>query len=168
MKLQLTGNDLGAAQSIAGSLTGNQSASEKGADKRTEAAAKDDLSHTTAKVGPFSATPDGGFATDDQRRSEGSWNQTVGSAKESIGGLVGAQGLKQEGIKQNQQGKEQEAAGQLSDLGSGAGDRLKGAAGAGLHGVTGNKEEQARYQALHDDGKAQQRGAEHDIQKQNP
>ena len=40
-----------------------------------------------------------------------------------IGGALGLEGLKQEGIKQNQAGKEMEARGQLSDLGSGITDR---------------------------------------------
>jgi len=40
-----------------------------------------------------------------------------------VGGALGFEGLKQEGIKQNQAGKEAEAKGQLSDLGSGIGDR---------------------------------------------
>jgi len=40
-----------------------------------------------------------------------------------IGGALGLEGLKQEGIKQNQAGKELEAQGQLSDLGSGMTDR---------------------------------------------
>ena len=37
--------------------------------------------------------------------------------------MLGLEGLKQEGIKQNQAGKEMEAQGQLSDLGSGVADR---------------------------------------------
>ena len=40
-----------------------------------------------------------------------------------IGGGLGLEGLKQEGIKQNQAGKEMEARGQLSDLASGITDR---------------------------------------------
>lgn len=58
---------------------------------------------------------------DDPNRGEGAWNQTVGSAKESLGGMIGAEGLKKEGARQNQEGKGQEAEGQLSDLGSGYG-----------------------------------------------
>ena len=42
---------------------------------------------------------------DDPNRSEGSWNQTVGSGKEMLGNAIGAEGLKKEGIKQNQEGK---------------------------------------------------------------
>lgn len=79
---------------------------------------------------------------------------------------MGAQGLKKEGIQQNREGKGQEAQGQLSDLGGGVTDRAKGAAGSAFAGLTGNKEDQAKYQAQHDIGKTQQRSAEADIQKQ--
>jgi uncharacterized protein YjbJ (UPF0337 family) len=40
-----------------------------------------------------------------------------------LGNLIGADGMKQEGIRQNQEGKAQEAKGQLSDLGGGVADR---------------------------------------------
>lgn len=64
-------------------------------------------------------------------------------------------------------GKGQEAKGQLNDLGSGISDRVSGTVGGAVAGLTGNREEQAKAQQLHDQGKTQQRGAEHDIQKQN-
>ena len=35
-----------------------------------------------------------------------------------------------------------------------------------MAGVTGDREEQKKYQAIHDDGKTAQRSAEADIQKQ--
>ena len=54
----------------------------------------------------------------------------------------------------------------MSDFAGGLGDRSAGAIGATLAGLTGNRDEQERYQAQHDVGKTQQRGAEHDIQKQ--
>ena len=136
-----------------------------GADKRDEAAAKDTLSHATAKAGPFTATPQG-VAKDDPNRTEGSYNQTVGSAKESIGNFVGAEGLKQEGIRQNQEGKGQEAQGQLSDLGSGIKDRVAGTAGNVAGAVTGDRDAQRKAEEQHDRGKTQQRGVEHDLQKQ--
>ena len=47
----------------------------------------------------------------------------MGAAKEAVGGFIGNQSLKQAGIQQNKEGKGQEAAGQLSDLGSGMADR---------------------------------------------
>ena len=80
---------------------------------------------------------------------------------------MGAEGLKREGIHQNREGKGQEAQGQLSDLGGGMTDRVKGAAGSALAGLTGNKDDQEKYQAKHDVGKTQQRSAEADIQKQS-
>lgn len=79
--------------------------------------------------------------------------------------MVGAEGLRQEGIQQNREGKGQEAQGQLNDLGTGASDRVKGTLGGAVHGVAGNREEQLKYQEMHDSGKTRQRGAEADIQK---
>lgn len=107
-----------------------------------------------------------GVAPKSQDRTEGSWNQTVGAGKETLGGLLGAEGLKQEGIKQNQEGKGQEAAGQVSDLGHGIGDRVQGTVGGAFAGLTGNKEAKAAYEAQHDSGKTSQRGVEAELQKQ--
>jgi len=76
-------------------------------------------------VGPFAVSGSGGVATDDPNRTEGSWNQTVGSGKEMLGNALGADGLKREGIEQNRAGKGQEAQGQLSDLGSGIGEFVR-------------------------------------------
>lgn len=83
-----------------------------------------------------------------------------------IGNAFGAEGLKQEGMRQNQEGKAQEAKGQMSDLGSGVADRVQGSIGGAVSSLTGDKEGQARYQEMHDAGKTTQRGAEYDIQKQ--
>ena len=118
------------------------------------------------KVGPFAVSGSGGVSKDSSDRTEGSWNQTVGSAKESFGNLVGAEGIKAEGIQQNREGKGQEASGQLSDLGTGIGDRVQGAFGSAVSGLTGDKDAQAKYQHQHDDGKTAQRSVEADIQKQ--
>ena len=101
---------------------------EKAEQTKGKAQAESDLSHATAKVGPVSVSASG-VATDNPDRTQGSWNQTVGSGKEMLGNLVGAEGLKQQGIDQNREGKEQEARGQLSDLGSGVTDRAKGMLG---------------------------------------
>jgi uncharacterized protein YjbJ (UPF0337 family) len=131
---------------------------------------------------------------DDPNRSEGSWNQTVGSVKEAAGGLVGSevslllpapaachlptrptantdyslitQSLKQSGRQQNLEGQQQEAAGQVSDFASGVGNRVSGAVGGAVADITGDRSAQAEYQQQHDVGKTQQRGAEYDIQKQ--
>lgn len=64
------------------------------------------------------------------------------------------------------EGQEQEARGQLSDLGSGMADRVTGTVGGAVAGLTGNKAAQAEYEKQHNTGKTQQRGAEADIQKQ--
>lgn len=140
----------------------------QGENRKVEAAAEKDLSHTTAKAGPFTTTASGGIAKDDPNRSTGSWNQNVGALKESVGGFVGAEGLKQEGIRQNEEGKAQEAKGQLSDLGKGVQDRVGGKLGGAVAGLTGNEAQKAEAQKQHDDGKARQRGVEADLQKQTP
>lgn len=92
----------------------------------------------------------------------------MGSAKEAVGGLIGNENLKKAGEQQNAEGKAQEAQGQLSDLGKGVSDRVTGAVGGAVAGLTGDREEQKRREAQHDLGKTLQRGAEADIQKQNP
>ncbi len=139
----------------------------------------------------MTASSSGAITKDDPNRTEGSWNQTVGSAKEAVGGLIGnqvcfpppasasrrnertllticTQNLKQAGAQQNAEGKGQEAQGQLSDLGSGVANRVSGAVGGAVAGITGDRDAQLKAQEQHDVGKTQQRGAEHDIQKQNP
>jgi uncharacterized protein YjbJ (UPF0337 family) len=136
--------------------------------KKATSDVEHDLSHSAAKAGPFTATPAGGLAKDDSNRSAGSWNQTVGSGKEALGNLVGADGLKQEGIRQNKEGQGQEAQGQLSDLGKGVSDRVGGAVGGAVAGLTGNQAQKDEAQRKHDDGKARQRGVEADVQKQAP
>ncbi|UPX17255.1 uncharacterized protein EKO05_0007621 [Ascochyta rabiei] len=158
----------GAVQSALGSLTGSTADKAQGENRKTQAAAEKDLSHATAKAGPFTATASGGVAKDDPNRSAGSWNQNVGALKESVGGFVGAEGLKQEGIRQNEEGKGQEAQGQLSDLGKGVHDRIGGAVGGAVAGLTGNQAQRAEAQRQHDEGKARQRGVEADLQKQAP
>lgn len=77
------------------------------------------------------------------------------------------QQLKKEGQQQNAEGKGQEAAGQLNDFGSGVANRATGAVGGAIAGLTGDRDAQIKAQDQHDIGKTQQRGAEHDIQKQN-
>jgi uncharacterized protein YjbJ (UPF0337 family) len=138
----------------------------KGDNKNAAGHAEKDLSHTTAKAGPFAVSSSGGVAKDNEDRTSGAWNQNVGAAKEALGGFVGAEGLKQEGIRQNQEGKGQEAAGQLNDLGKGLSDRVGGTIGGAVAGLTGNDAQKAEAQKQHDDGKARQRGVEADLQKE--
>ncbi|KAI9848648.1 MAG: hypothetical protein M1838_000451 [Thelocarpon superellum] len=156
----------GAAQSALGSLTGNPADKAQGQNTQDKAQLENDASHTVGKIGNVNIGPNGATSVDDSNRTDGSWNQTIGSAKEAIGGLVGADGLKAEGQRQNEAGKGQEAQGQLSDFGTGVADRAKGAFGGAVAGVTGDRDAQAAYQAQHDTGKVTQRSAEADIQKQ--
>ncbi|KAF3357908.1 hypothetical protein VDGD_08633 [Verticillium dahliae] len=156
----------GAAQNLVGSITGNTVDQNKGEAKQQKADAEYSASHATAKLPGFSASSSGAVTKDDPDRAAGSWNQTVGSAKEAVGGLVGSQNLKEQGRQQNLEGQQQEAKGQVNDFASGVGNRLQGSIGGAVAGLTGDKSGQQHYQDLHDTGKTQQRGAEHDIQKQ--
>jgi len=79
---------------------------------------------------------------------------------------VGAEGLKQDGIRQNKEGKGQEAAGQVNDLGKGVADRIGGTIGGAVAGLTGNAAQKEEALKQHDEGKARQRGVEVDLQKQ--
>jgi uncharacterized protein YjbJ (UPF0337 family) len=172
----------GAAQSALGSLIGSNAdkvwwihssssqhntdtSQTAGENKKAEAEVKHDASHAGANIGGYSVSASG-VAGNDPNRSAGSWNQTLGSGKETLGNLIGNESLKQQGAQQNQEGKEQEAKGQLSDLGSGIADRVSGTVGGAVAGVTGNEFDKAKYQAKHDQGKTQQRGVEADLDKQ--
>lgn len=156
----------GAVQSAIGSLTGNPADKREANQKKAAADAEHDLSHSAVKAGPITASPSGGVAKDDPNRTAGSWNQTVGAGKEALGNLVGAEGLRQEGIRQNEEGKGQEAQGQLSDLGKGVKDRVGGTVGGAVAAATGSEEQRRAAERQHDEGKARQRGVEHDIHKE--
>lgn len=156
----------GAAQNLVGSVIGSSGDQAEGKAKQQKADVEYDASHATAKLGAFTASSSGAVTKDHPDRSAGSWNQTVGSAKEFAGGLAGSESLKQAGREQNRAGQEQEARGQLNDLASGGADRVAGAIGNAVTGLTGDRAKQAEYQNQHDTGKTQQRGAEHDITKQ--
>lgn len=79
----------GAVQSAIGNLTGNKSDEVQGDLKQEAAKAEHEASSTFAKLGGTTVTSDGGVAQDSSDRSAGSWNQTLGSAKEALGGLLG-------------------------------------------------------------------------------
>ena len=172
----------GAAQSALGSLIGSNAdkvflttsttdshkanvQQNAGENKKAEADIKHDASHAGATIRDYIVSASG-VAQNDPDRSAGSWNQTLGSGKETLGNLLGNETLKQQGAQQNQEGKEQEAKGQLSDLGSGIADRVSGTVGGAVAGVTGNEADKAKYEAKHDQGKTQQRGVEADLDKQ--
>lgn len=155
----------GAVQNALGGLAGNPNDEAEGRAKQQKAASEYDASHTATKLPGVTATSNA-VTRDDPDRSTGSWNQTVGSAKEFVGGLVGNESLKQTGREQNRSGQEQEARGQINDYASGFTDRVSGAVGSAAAGLTGDRSKQAEYQNQHDSGKTQQRGAELDIQKE--
>lgn len=156
----------GAAQNLVGSVIGSSSDQAEGKAKQQKADAEYDASHATAKLGNITASSSGAITKDHPDRSAGSWNQTVGSAKEFAGGLTGLESLKQAGREQNRAGQEQEARGQLNDLASGGADRITGTIGSAVAGLTGDRAKKVEYQNQHDTGKTQQRGVEHDINKQ--
>jgi uncharacterized protein YjbJ (UPF0337 family) len=138
----------------------------KGDAKHEEGEAKKEASHTTSKLGPFTADPNtGAVARDDPKRDTGSWDQTVGSAKESVGNLIGNENLRRTGAEQNAAGKEQEAKGQLKDWGEGIQNRAQGTLGSIGAAVTGDRTEEEKYRDIHDEGKVRQRGAEADMAK---
>jgi uncharacterized protein YjbJ (UPF0337 family) len=132
---------------------------------RSQAQTESDASHAAAKAGPFTISSSGAAAKDDPDRTQGAWDQTIGSGKETVGNLLGNEGMKREGREQNLRGQGQEAKGQLSDFGSGVGDRVKGTLGGAAAGLTGDRDQQQRMMDLHDEGKTRQRGAEVDMDK---
>ncbi|KAH6625140.1 hypothetical protein C7974DRAFT_336773 [Boeremia exigua] len=156
----------GTIQSAIGSLTGSTADKAQGENRKSTATAEHTLSHTSATAGPITTTPAGGLATANPDRSAGAWNQNVGALKESIGGFVGAEGLKQDGIQQNAEGRGQEAQGQVRDLGKGVQDRVGGVIGGAVAGVVGNEAQKEEARRQREDGKARVRGVEADLQKQ--
>ncbi|OQU99763.1 hypothetical protein CLAIMM_05350 [Cladophialophora immunda] len=156
----------GYVQSGIAAVTGSTGDKAKAEEYKNKGAAESDLSHTAAKAGPFTISSTGAPAKDSSDRTQGQWDQTIGSAKETIGNLVGSENLKQQGREQNLQGQGQEAQGQLSDLGKGVSDRAQGAVGSAVAGLTGDRTEQAKYNEMHDEGKTRQRGVELDLDKQ--
>ncbi|KAH0848753.1 hypothetical protein AYO21_09884 [Fonsecaea monophora] len=156
----------GYVQSGIAAVTGSTGDKAKAEEYKNKGAAESDLSHTAAKAGPFTISSTGAPAKDNSERTQGQWDQTVGSAKETIGNLVGSEDLKQQGREQNLQGQGKEAKGQLSDLGKGISDRTQGAVGSAVASLTGDRSEQAKYNEIHDEGKTRQRGVELDLDKQ--
>lgn len=92
---------------------------------------------------------EGGVAKDNADRSQGQWDQTVGSLKEATGNLIGNESLKEGGRQQNEHGQAQEAKGQLSDLGKGVSDRVGGTLGGAVSALTGDRAGQEKYQNQH-------------------
>ncbi|OAA69505.1 CsbD-like protein [Cordyceps fumosorosea ARSEF 2679] len=155
----------GAVQSALGGLTGNTTQQAEGQVTQEQAKTEHEQSQAGIKAGGVSVSSDGGVAKDSADRSDGSWNQTIGSAKEALGGLVGHDGLKKAGRQQNLEGQQQEAKGQLNDLAGGVSDRAKGVVGGAMATAMGDESGKAHYDQLRADGKAAQRGVEADLEK---
>jgi hypothetical protein len=50
----------------------------------------------------------------------------------------------------------------------GISDRVQGTLGSAASGLTGDREAQERYNAMHDSGKTLQKGVEAELDRQNP
>jgi uncharacterized protein YjbJ (UPF0337 family) len=133
--------------------------------KKAEARQEHEASQAAVKAGPLTAST-AGIAVDNENRTSGSYNQTAGSAKEALGGLLGNEQLKAAGQRQHREGQQQEAQGQLKDYGHGISDRVQGTVGSALSGLTNDREARERYDQLHDEGKTRQRGVEEDLTKE--
>lgn len=106
-------------------------------------------SKSAAKAGPFAISGEGGVAKDGEERTQGRYDQTMGSVKEATGNLLGNQSMVQDGRDQNARGQGQEAKGQLKDLKQGVGERVQGRLGGAVAGLTGDRDEQERYMDKH-------------------
>ncbi|KAJ5297217.1 uncharacterized protein N7443_008110 [Penicillium atrosanguineum] len=156
----------GAAQRAFGAVTGDSSSQNQGEAAQAKAHVQDHNSHTTAKLGPITADPNTGAAVkDNEKRSDGSWDQTIGSTKEAVGNMIGNDNLRRTGAEQNAAGKEQEAKGQLQDWGEGIQNRAQGAIGSVGAAITGDRTGEEKFRDMHDEGKVRQRGAEADMAK---
>jgi len=90
----------GTVQNVVGNLIGSTGDQAEGQAKQRKADAEYDASHATAKLPGMTASTSG-VAKDHPDRTAGSWNQTAGSAKEFVGGVIGSENLKQQGRQQN-------------------------------------------------------------------
>jgi len=101
-----------------------------------------------------------GVHIDNPDRREGQWKETIGSAKESVGSLIGNKELQQSGRDQANEGQAQSAVGQVTEWVQGFVDRLRGSVNAAIAMLFGDTQDADQNQKLHDQGKAQQRSAE--------
>lgn len=139
----------GAIHSGIAAITGSAGDQANADQAKAKAEAESDLSHSAAKAGPFTISSTGAPAKDNTDRTQGQYDQTMGSVKEAVGNLIGNENLKAQGREQNLQGQGQEAKGQLSDLGQGISDRVGGTVGSAIAGLTGNTTAQDAYQQQH-------------------
>jgi len=158
-------NVAGAVQSGLGQLTGSGKDVKEGETRKVAAQEQNETSHTAAKLGPITATGEGGGHVDNKDRQQGAFDQTIGSGKQFVGGVIGSESLKAQGREQYDRGVQRETAGQASDLVEGISKRVGGTLGNIGAAVTGDTEAQRTYQQQHAEGKAAQRSVEHDLQK---
>ncbi|KAF3279545.1 hypothetical protein TWF970_004096 [Orbilia oligospora] len=152
----------GAVQRGIGQLTGSTKDIQDGTARKIDAEEENERSHAAGKLGPVTGTAEGGTHVDSKDRQQGSWNQTIGSGKQFVGGMIGNESLKAQGRAQYDEGVQQETSGQASDLVDGYADRISGAIGGAL---SNDQVEQERYKRQHDGGKAAIRSVEKDLQK---
>lgn len=76
-------------------VTGNPSDKSQAEQTHDKAAAEANASEAALKAGPYTVSSTGAVAKDSQERSQGQWDQTLGSLKETVGNLTGNQNLKQ-------------------------------------------------------------------------
>ncbi|EWC46627.1 hypothetical protein DRE_04114 [Drechslerella stenobrocha 248] len=155
-------NAVGTIQSGFGQLVGSNKDVTDGETKKAAAVEQNEQSHTAAKLGPVTATSGGGAHVDNKDRQQGAWDQTIGSGKQFVGGLVGNESLKSSGKTQYNEGVQRETAGQASDLVEGITNRVGGTLGGMF---TTDKGEQEAYRRQHEEGKAAIRSVEADLQK---
>ncbi|KAJ6257973.1 hypothetical protein Dda_7763 [Drechslerella dactyloides] len=153
---------VGTVQSGLGQLTGSGKDINAGETKKVAAEDQNEKSHATAKLGPVTATGEGGAHVDNKDRQQGTWDQTVGSGKQFVGGIIGNESLKSQGRTQYDEGVRKEASGQASDLVEGLSNRVGGTIGAM---VSTDRNEQEEYRRQHDEGKAAVRSVQYDLQK---
>ena len=110
----------GAAQSAYASLTGSTNEQINAEAKGEHAAQEYDASHASAKAGPVNFSSSGAATLDNQNRTDGKMDQTIGSGKEFLGGVLGNESLKTAGRDQHDSGVAQEKQGQAQDLVGGA------------------------------------------------
>ncbi|EPS45235.1 hypothetical protein H072_758 [Dactylellina haptotyla CBS 200.50] len=151
----------GTVQSGIGQLTGNTKDIQDGENKNAAAVEINTRSHTANKLGPATATAEGGIHIDNADRQQGSWDQTIGSGKQFLGDLIGNESLKAQGRTQYDEGVKRETSGQVSDLAEGFSNRVSGAVGAM---IAMDQQEKEKFNQQHDDGKAAVRSVQHDLQ----
>ncbi|EEH23587.1 hypothetical protein PABG_05798 [Paracoccidioides brasiliensis Pb03] len=131
------------------------------------------IKNTISKVtGGTTSQDDKDKDTKPQPPPRGQYNQTVGSAKQTVGAAIGNDNLRKAGERQNAEGENQEARRQAHEWAEGAGDRVTGKVGELLSGpgFGGSDEdrmkaeaERRKFKQMHEEGKLQQKSAEEDI-----